>query len=155
MGPVNFAVEAYSEIREEAAPLTMAHWQESEAEMFGPQGGVPMATAVFESLEQGGLLHVVTVRQAEVLQGYAVYCLSENLNMPGRITASALGLYLSGSIRRADPFLALRLLRWADGSLRARGVFGVSYSSPASRPCDVLYRRLGATLTETIWFKEL
>lgn len=154
MEPVNFAVEAYSEIREEAAPLTVAHWQESEAAMFGPQGGVPMATAMFESLEQGGLLHVVTVRQAGVLQGYAAYCLSENLNMPGRITASALGLYLSGSVR-ADPFLALRLLRWADCSLRARGVFGVSYSSPASRPCDALYRRLGATLTETIWFKGL
>lgn len=151
---ISFAVESYSLIRDEVAPLAVAHWQETEEAMYGSQTAVPMTHPMYEAMEQGGVLHVVTARVDGVLHGYAAYCLSENLNMPGRVTASALALYMSREIR-ADAFAALRLLRWAEDSLRQRGVSGIGYNSPASRPCDALYRRLGARITETVWYKEL
>ena len=50
---------------------------------------------------------------------------------------------------------ALRLLRHAEAALAARGVGIMQYSSPASRPCHALYRRLVAHPTETIWNKIL
>ena len=43
----------------------------------------------------------------------------------------------------------------AEAALAARGVALVQYSSPVSRPCDALYRRLGARATETVWHKTL
>lgn len=151
---ITFAVETYSAISVEVAPLTVAHWQETEASMYGSQSAVPVTHHMYCAMEQNGVLHAVTARMNGVLHGYAAYCLSENINMPGRITASALALYLSREIR-TDAFAALRLLRWAEESLRQRGVYGIGYNSPASRPCDALYRRLGAKMTETVWFKEL
>ena len=105
-----FAVEPYSRIRAEAAPLAAAHWQETEKALYGPQTAVPMTHALYDALEQGGALHIVTARTGAALHGYAAYCLSENLNMPGRSTASALALYLSREAR-TDAFAALRLLR--------------------------------------------
>ena len=151
---ISFAVEPYSHICGEVAPLAIAHWQETEEAMYGSQTTVPITHSMYDAMEQGGVLHVVTARMDGVLHGYAAYCFSENLNMPGRFTASALALYLSREIR-TDAFAALRLLRWAEDSLRQRGISGIGYNSPASRPCDALYRRLGAKITETVWYKEL
>lgn len=151
---LTFAAESYAAVRDEAAPLALAHWRETEEAMYGGQTAVPIAHSMYEAMERGGVLHIVTARMDGALHGYAAYCVSENISMPGRLTAAALALYLSREIR-TDAFAALRLLRWAEQSLAARGVHGVGYSSPASRPCDALYRRLGAKMTETVWFKEL
>ena len=63
------------------------------------------------------------------------------------------GLYLAPWARGG--LFALRLLRHAESALAGRGVSLVQYSSPASRPCHALYRRLGAQPTETIWHKTL
>ena len=150
-----FAVETFAAVRQEAEALAAAHWDETEAALYGDRAGVPLSVPMFESMEAAGILHIVTARDAEGrMAGYAAFCLSENMAMPGRIQASNLGLYLSPALR-GDPFTALRLLRWAEQSLRARGVRSVAYISPVSRPCDALYRRLGAKMTETTWHKEL
>lgn len=71
----------------------------------------------------------------------------------GRVLAALDGLYLTR--RRGMGWPALRLLRQAEKILAERGVGLVQYSSPESRPCDALYRRLGARRTETIWHKEV
>lgn len=63
------------------------------------------------------------------------------------------GLYLAPAARKG--LTVLRLLRTAEAGLRERGADMIQYSSPASRPCDVLYRRLGARHTESVWHKEL
>ena len=63
------------------------------------------------------------------------------------------GLYLAPRARRG--LNALTLLHSAEAALAARGASLVQYSSPASRPCGALYRRLGARETETIWHKWL
>ena len=149
-----FAVESYACIANEAAPLACAHWRESEAALYGRQHAVPITAASYRALEAAGALHLVTVRTEGRLAGYLAFCVSENPVMPGTRTAVAMALYLEPALRE-DPFLALRLLRWGEASLRQRGVSGVGYSSPASRPCDALYRRLGARMTETLWYKEI
>jgi len=152
---VRFVVETFAAVQKEAEPLCSAHWDETEAAMYGDRAGVPLSVPMFESMEAAGILHIVTARDDEGrLAGYAAFCLSENMAMPGRVQASNLGLYLAPGMRR-DPFLALKLLRWAEASLKERGVYCVAYISPVSRPCDALYRRLGAKMTETTWHKEL
>lgn len=71
----------------------------------------------------------------------------------GVVLAALDGLYLTPEARHG--LAALRLLRQAEKILAERGVGLVQYSSPESRPCDALYRRLGARRTETIWHKEV
>ena len=63
------------------------------------------------------------------------------------VKVSALRLSEAG---RDDAFAAVE-----EAALAVRGVSLVQYSSPASRPCHALYRRLGARPTETIWHKSL
>jgi len=152
---VRFAVETFAAVQKEAEVLCCAHWDETEAAMYGDRAGVPLTRHMFKAMEDAGVLHIVTARNEEgKLAGYAAFCLSENIAMPGKIQATNLGLYLAPETRN-DPFTALKLLRWTEQSLKERGVYSVAYTSPVSRPCDALYRRLGAKMTETTWFKEL
>ncbi len=87
------------------------------------------------------------------LAGYAAFTLVACPHRPHTLLAALDGLYLAPWARGG--LSALRLLRHAEASLAERGVSLVQYSSPASRPCHALYRRLGAQLTETIWHKPL
>ena len=118
----------------ELPPLLQAHWDESEAALFGPQV-YALDTERYACWERLGMLHVVTARDSSGrLQGYAA-------------------LYLAPAARKG--LAVLKLLRAAEAGLRERGADVVQYSSPASRPCDALYRRLGARHTESVWHKEL
>ena len=106
----------------ELPPLLQAHWDESEAALFGPQV-------------------------------YAAFTLTDCPHRPGKRLAALDGLYLAPTARKG--LAVLKLLRAAEAGLRERGADVVQYSSPASRPCDALYRRLGARHTESVWHKEL
>ena len=72
---------------------------------------------------------------------------------PGKRLAALDGLYLAPAARKG--LTVLKLLRAAEAGLKERGADVIQYSSPASRPCDALYRRLGARHTESVWHKEL
>ena len=88
-----------------------------------------------------------------MLQGYAAFTLTDCPHRPGKRLAALDGLYLAPAARKG--LAVLKLLRAAEAGLRERGADVVQYSSPASRPCDALYRRLGARHTESVWHKEL
>lgn len=164
--------ENYDRVCAEAQPLTQAHWDEAEAPMHGAQR-YTLDTARYNLLESLGMLHIVTAREAVdmsdvsaspvssavglpasgPLAGYAAFALCPCPHRESLTLAALDGLYLIPRWRQG--FTALALLRHAEKQLAARGVGIVQYSSPASRPCDALYKRLGAAHTETLWHKEL
>jgi GNAT superfamily N-acetyltransferase len=135
-----------------ARALADAHWQEVEASLHGRQEGV-LDVQRYADLEALHMLHLSTARQDGTLAGYAAFTLVPCPHRRGLLLAALDGLYLRPDVRRGPN--ALRLLRHAEAALRQKGVGLIQYSSPASRPCDVLYRRLGAQLTETVWHKEV
>ena len=149
-----FAVERFADVLPEVEPLAMTHWRETGEAMHGRTDGIPLDVPVWQGMEVSGTLHVVTARREGLLVGYAAFCVGPNAVMPGRTQASCIALYLTENAR-CDPHEAMRLLRWAEESLRERGADCVSYVSQVARPCDAVYRRLGARMTETVWFKEL
>ena len=152
-GRLVFREEAATAVLPEAARLAAAHWREVEAEMHGGGDYVPDAER-YAALERLGMLSVTTARdRAGRLAGYAVFTLAPCPHLPGETVAAMDGLYLAPGARRG--LAALALLRSAEVALAARGAGIVQYSSPASRPCDALYRRLGAAHTETIWHKRI
>lgn len=150
---LSFRQETVAEVAGEASALAREHWREVEAPLHGQRDYVP-DRARYDSLERLGMLSVTTARDREGrLAGYAVFTLAPCPHLEGEVVAALDGLYLAPAARRG--FNALALLRSAEAALAARGAGMLQYSSPASRPCGALYRRLGATPTETVWHKRL
>ena len=175
---LTITTEPFSHLDKEAAQLTAAHWDEVEAPLHGPQH-YALDVNRYASLERLGMLHISAARGLAVgepreitdaatpdkihtttetgasapLAGYAAFTLVDCPHRPQTLLAALDGLYLAPWARGG--LFALRLLRHAEAALAARGVGLVQYSSPASRPCHALYRRLGAQPTETIWHKPL
>lgn len=148
---VHFSTERWADIAAEVHALYDAHWAETEAAMYGDNGG---DLDGFRQLDAMGLLHLAVARDdSGRMVGYAAFIMSPNPQMGGKIVASLAGLYLHQEARHG--LAALSLLRYAESGLRDAGAAGVCYNSPASRPCDALYRRLGAKHTETIFYKGL
>ncbi len=133
--------------------LAKAHWDEVEASLYGEQVYAPDINT-YALLEKENMLHICTVRDAQgLLCGYAVFVLSFCHHKQRLFCASLDALYVAPAMR--EGFAGLRLLRYAEKALQARGVQRIQYSSPTSRPCDALYRRLGAKHTESLYFKML
>lgn len=149
---VDIQTETFAQVREEALPLTRAHWDEVEAALHGPETA-PLDAEQYARWEALDMLHISTLRQDGRLAGYAAFSLCPCPHRPGVRLAALDGLYLAPGLRGG--LAVLRLLRQAETALAERGVGLIQYSSPASRPCDALYRRLGAQHTETIWHKEV
>ena len=150
---LRFRQERAAGVLGEAAQLAREHWREVEAEMYGGADYVPDG-ARYGALERLGMLSVTTARDREGrLAGYAVFTLAPCPHLTGETVAALDALYLAPQARRG--LNALALLRSAEEAVAAQGAGLVQYSSPASRPCEALYRRLGATRTETIWHKRL
>lgn len=148
---VHFSTERWADIAAEVPALYDAHWTETEVDMYGDNGG---DLDGFRQLDALGLLHLAVARDdSGRMVGYAAFLLSPNPQMGGKLVASLAGLYLHQEARQG--LAALSLLRYAESGLRAAGAAGVCYNSPASRPCEALYRRLGAKHTETIFYKGL
>ena len=175
---LSITTESFSHLAEQAGQLTAAHWDEVEAPLHGPQH-YALDVNRYASLERLGMLHISAARglaggepceitdaatpdkihtttetgSSAPLAGYAAFTLVDCPHRPQTLLAALDGLYLAPWARGG--LFALRLLRHAEAALAARGVSLVQYSSPASRPCHALYRRLGAQPTETIWHKTL
>ena len=164
---LTITTEPFSHLDKEAAQLTAAHWDEVEAPLHGPQH-YTLDHERYASLERLGMLHISAARglagddlnnaadataASAPLAGYAAFTVVACPHRPHTLLAALDGLYLAPWARGG--LFALRLLRHAEAALAARGVGLVQYSSPTSRPCHALYRRLGAQPTETIWHKTL
>ena len=154
---LTLTTETFSQVSAEAEQLAAAHWDEVEAALHGAQR-YRLDHERYASLERLGMLHISAARGlTEADQSAASATSSAPLvacpHCPQTLLAALDGLYLAPWARGG--LFALRLLRHAEAALAARGVSLVQYSSPASRPCHALYRRLGARPTETIWHKTL
>ena len=162
---LTITTEIFSQVAAEAEQLAAAHWDEVEASLHGAQH-YRLDHERYASLERLGMLHISAARglpnadqgapsdtSSAPLAGYAAFPLVACPHRPQTRLAALDGLYLAPEARGG--LFALRLLRHAESALAERGVGLVQYSSPASRPCHALYRRLGAQPTETIWHKAL
>lgn len=148
-----FRPEKTGKVASEAALLARDHWNEVEAPLFGKDDYL-LDNEHYVMLESLNMLAVITAREARgELAGYAVFILAPCGHLKGELVAVLDALYLVPAARRG--FNALQLLRSAEAHLAERGASLVQYSSPASRPCAALYRRLGARESESIWHKRL
>ncbi len=146
-----FQTENLSTVAPHVSQLLQAHWDEVEASMHGAQEYV-LNGEQYEMYEQLNMLHISTARlpQGDVC-GYAAFTICPCPHKQDTLLAQLDALYLIPEQRQGTQ--AVQLLRHAEQALQKRGVGMVQYASPASKPCDALYRRLGAKLTEHIYHK--
>ncbi len=148
-----YTTELFADIAHEVQPLLQSHWDEVEADLYGKQE-YRLDEKQFALLEDLGFLHISTVRTTDsALCGYAAFTLTQCYHKKNYMIAALEGLFLTQSARKGLAVFAL--LRHAEKAVQERGAKIMQYSSPVSRPCDVLYKRLGAKMTETVWHKEL
>ncbi|MCD7984886.1 MAG: GNAT family N-acetyltransferase [Desulfovibrio sp.] len=143
---VTFQTERFADVRHEAEALAQAHWEEVEAPLYGARE-YHMDFEQYEKLDAAGLLHIVTARDGGRMVGYASFFATYNMHLGGML-ATLDGLFLDKAYRGAG---GIKLLRFAADAVRACGAVAAQFSSPASKDCGALYRRLGAKLTETVY----
>ena len=150
---LHFQEETFAQVRDGVQALVQAHWDEVEAALHGDLA-YSLDKERFGARDRVGMLAVITARHEDgPLAGYAAFTVLPCPHRAGITLAALDGLYLAPDARRG--LAALNLLRRAEQCLARRGVGLIQYSSPASRPCDALYRRLGARHTESVWHKSL
>ncbi len=133
--------------------MAQAHWDEVEADLYGAQK-YTLDEAQYRQLESLDMLHISAGWDARgALCAYASFTITPCFHKNKERIATLDALYVATQSRGA--FAVLRLLREAEKALKERGAVRVQYSSPVSKPCDALYRRLGARHTESIFHKEL
>ena len=151
---LTYQTESFAHVCDEARELAQANWDAAAAGAYGMQV-YSLDTVQYMALESLGMLHISTVRNRDgKLVGYASFAIAKCYHRSGALVATLDALYLCPHAKK-DGMESLRLLKHAQKELVKLDVKGVQYASLVSRPCDALYRRLGAHMTETLWYKEL
>lgn len=122
-GPgTQFRVERWRDLREEMLPLLVRHWREVALN----HDDVPLDIDEhrYRQMDEAGVLHIVTARQAGELVGYHVSMLSPHLHYASTLHAIT-DVYWVAPERRAGR-LGLRLFQAVERELqavrRARGL---------------------------------
>ncbi len=150
---LHIRTENLAQVLPQAQALTKAHWNETEQDLYGAQD-YTLHESQYKLLEDLDMLHISAARDdAGQLCGYACFTITPCYHRQQALVATLDGLFLQPRVRKG--MAVMSLLRAAEKALKAREVRFIQYVSPASRPCDALYRRLGAKQSETIFCKEV
>ncbi len=150
---LTFQTETLDNILPFIQSMARAHWDEVEASLHGQQH-YTIDEKTYKQLESLHMLHITTAKNEQgLICGYAAFTISSSHHRADETIASLDAFYLAPWARKG--LNALQLLRVAEQALLKRSVQLIQFSSPVSRPCDALYRRMGAKQVETIYHKRL
>ena len=146
---ITFQVDRLPADDSEAVYLRRLHWRESgydDEEEPNPD------REQYEALDAAGLLRIYTARIEQALVGYAVFVLYRSLHHRGRLQAMQDVLYVVPQHRGAA---AVKLLRYAEHSLRAEGVKWVYHPVKHASKVGKLLGCLGYQLINDLYAKQL
>ena len=148
---LTYRVEPWGDFCKEAESLWPIHWAEIAQD---PQ--IPLAPdyATYAALEQAGVLHVVTGRDAAgTLQAYWVGLVKGHLHYVTTLHALTDVYWLHPAHRRG--LEGYRLFRHVEATLRARGVQKIITATKVYLDVSPLFARLQYRETERVWSKIL
>lgn len=148
---MKYEVEPYSRVIDEMRLLYPAHW----LEIAKDRDIIPldMDYAKYEMLEQMNLLHVVTARDEGKLVGYINFVVTPHLHHMSTVMATQDFMYLKPSYRKG--WIGINFLRFADESLKARGVRKVFQESTLRCEFGPVLKYLGYEPSASIYSKVL
>ena len=142
---LSFQLEKFSSIQDEAASLFKAHWDEIAVD----KDKIPLAPdwSKYAGLEQGGMLHCLTVRSEGKLVGYFIAFV---LPHPHYSTAGEMAMtdvyFIHPDYRKGSA--GIKLICEAERTLRARGVTKAYLSTKVHSDNSKLFQALGWRLTD-------
>jgi GNAT superfamily N-acetyltransferase len=146
-----FAQEKLSEIRDEAMPLLLRHWQEIALN----QATTPLDPdwKTYKLLEDAGALHVTTLRDHGELIGYVSFVISPNLHYRTVVVAVDDIFWLAPEHRKG--LLGRRLLKAAHEAVIRAGATKIVHHHKDHLDIGPLFRSLGFTMIEHVYSKVL
>lgn len=149
--PVVFARELFASFYADAKPLLQKHWQEIATFLDIP---LDPDEARYQEAEDSGALRIYTMREGEMLIGYAVFVVCTNAHYSGSLQAVQDIVFVDPDYRRGGT--GLKLLRYAERELRLEDVEVIYHHVKLAHPrLGSLLERMGYSPNETIYAKRL
>lgn len=148
---IEYRRECLLTTKDDCQPLIEAHWQEialnKESIKLNPDWDE------YERLDKNGSLRIFTARDGAKLVGYFVLIVNRSLHYKSHMFAVNDILFMDKQYRQGS--VAMRLLKFAEKSLKDDGVSLVMVNTKVHQPFDPLMERLGYNLIERIYSKNL
>ena len=144
-----FAIETMDEVLDDMAPLWDLHWEEIALD----RQKVPLNPDVdtFRTLEDAGLLLIVTARDEGNLIGYHVSIVRPHLHYKHSLTAYADMYFMHPHYRQG--MTGVRLFKFVEQVLRDMGVDRIYQGTKLHKDMGRLFERLGYKETERLFVK--
>jgi len=147
---LRIAVEPLTEaLLAEGAPLLSDNWIASGS--FDPELPLDPNLPAYLKLQELGLLLVVTLRQAGVLQGYVVYAVARSMHHQRLKVAHGEAIYVAPAFRDE----ASTLLKVSEAELKKRGVDRVGWFVVPGTKAHAFLHRHGFVDDEVVLEKRL
>lgn len=148
---ITFQKELFKDIKLEIQPLLVQHWE--EVAMYKDK--VPLAPdwVRYQSMEDNGILHIVTVRDKDILVGYYVTMIVDGLHY--RYTKYGVNDIVLIKPEYRNSGVGLGLFRKVEELLKEEGVNVMSVHMKTYIPFDSLCEGLGFDYAERLYTKYL
>ncbi len=149
---ITFAVEQWSQFKEEARDIFQIHWE--EIALHKDSIKLEIDFDAFDGMDAQGMLHVVVARDAGKIVGYWLGIIKPHLHYVNSLTAYTDVFYVRQESRR-DVFLFQKMLVFVEKTLKSRGVQKLFIASKSHKDLSKIFDRMGMTRTETVYTKLL
>lgn len=146
---ITYAVEAWSAVQEEMAPLWVKHWEEVALN----RDKMPLVPdfANYDTMEQLGMLHIVVARKEGQIVGYHFTIVRPHLHYSTTLCGQTDIYYIAPEHRTGRT--PLRLFQFVEKTLKARGVKKLFTGTKLSLNAGPLFEFMGWHPTETLYTK--
>jgi L-amino acid N-acyltransferase YncA len=144
-----YAVERWRDLKAEMLPLLQRHWREIALN----HEAVPLDIdhERYDALDEGGALHIVTVRRAGVLIGYHVAIVSTHLHYKSTLHGITDVYYIAPEARHG--VTGMRLFQWVEREMKALGVRKLFTATKLHLDQGALFEHLGYQPVERLYAK--
>lgn len=143
-----YTIEKLTTIIGELKELSKLHYDE-----VAPYDDIPLNVnwEKLAILESCGVLKVYTMREDDVLIGYALFFVGFSIEYSDSLQATLSNIFIHPGYRG----IGTRFIRWCDNQLKMLGVQVVSHHVKAKNDYGVLLKRLGYAIMNIEYSKRL
>ena len=146
---ITYQVERFENVIEEMMPILELHWEEiahhKDRIKLNPD------YALYQSMQDAGILHIVTARDNNRLIGYFISVVSPNLHYSDHLYATNDILYIDKEHR--GKMVGIKLFKFAEKELYNLGVDVIVLHSKVQADFKSLVERIGYTHVENQYSK--
>jgi len=146
---ITYAVEAWSDVQAEMAPLWVKHYE--EVALNRDKMPLDPDFANYDAMESMGMLHIVVARKAGQIVGYHFTLVRPHLHYVSTLCGLTDIYWIAPENRTGRT--PLRLFQFVESTLKARGVKKLFTGTKKSLDAGPLFEFMGWTEAERLYTK--